>query len=99
MLQAQLFFDRDEILGTQSQEEFIMQFLIKHKMIGATVIKAQSGFGPNQLLKRPDALFSFDEVPMLIIFIDEEEKVKKVLGKLKPLVKNCLITTTKVEKW
>jgi PII-like signaling protein len=78
MLQAQIFFDKDEIIG---------------------VIRAISGFGPNQLLKRPDALFSFDEVPMIVTFIDEKEKVKHVLTKLKPLVKNCLIVTTEVQKW
>ena len=99
MLQAQLFFDKDELIGTQSQEEFIMKFLIKHKMIGATVIRGAGGFGPNQALKRPDALFSFDEIPMIILFIDEEEKVKKVLTRLKPQVVNCFITVTRVEKW
>lgn len=99
MLQAQLFFDKDELIGAQSQEEFIMKFLIKHKMVGATVIRGHSGFGPNQALKRPDALFSFDEIPMMILFIDEEEKVKKVLIKLKPHLINCLITTMHVEKW
>ncbi len=99
MLQAQLFFDRDELVETQSQEEFIMQFLIKHKIIGATVIRADSGFGPSQLMKRPDLLFSFDEIPMIILFIDEEEKVRNVLTKLRPLINKCLIITKQVEKW
>lgn len=99
MLEAKLFFDKDELTETQSLEEFIMQFLIRHDISGATAIRGDSGFGPKQLLKRPDILFSFDERPMLIIFIDEEEKIRKTLTELKTLVKNCVIVTTQVEKW
>lgn len=99
MLEAKIFFDKDELTEAQSLEEFIMQFLIHHKIIGATVIRGESGFGPNQLLKRPDMLFSFDEIPMIIMFIDEEEKVRTTLTKLKAQITNCVIITTKVERW
>lgn len=99
MLQAQLFFDKDELIGTESMEDFIMGFLIKHKVIGATLIRCESGFGPNQLLKRPDELFSFDEIPMMITFIDEETKVRETLTKLRQLVSSCFIITFQVERW
>jgi PII-like signaling protein len=97
MLQAQIFIDKDELHGSQQLYDFIFKFLIRHKIKGATAFRGQIGFGPNQHLQRPDSLFSFDEPPMMITFIDETEKVKNVIALLRKEVKNGLITTHAVE--
>ncbi len=99
MLQAQIFIDKDEQHENSHLQDFIMQLLLKHKMAGATVFRGQIGFGPNQHLKRPGEWFSFDEPPLLITFIDEDAKVKKVLTALREKVKGGLIITHAVEKW
>ncbi|MGZ3918647.1 MAG: DUF190 domain-containing protein [Bacteroidia bacterium] len=99
MLQAQIFFDKDELKDTQSLYEFILQFLIKQKIKGATVFQGKLGYGENQRLNRPEALFSFDETPMMITFIDEEEKVKSALTALRKEVKRGFIVTNKVDAW
>jgi PII-like signaling protein len=99
MLQAQIYIDKDELHGLQPLHEFIFKFLIKHKIKGATAFRGQIGFGPNQHMKRPDELFSFDEPPMMITFIDEEKKVKEVLQQLRKVMKNGLVITNPVEIW
>lgn len=99
MLQAQIFFDKDELKDTQSLYEFILQFLIKQKIKGATVFQGKLGYGENQRLNRPEALFSFDETPMMITFIDEDEKVKSALTALRKEVKSGFIVTNQVEAW
>ena len=99
MLQAQIFFDKDELKDTQSLYEYILQFLIKQKIKGATVFQGKLGYGENQRLNRPDALFSFDETPMMITFIDENEKVKSALTALRKEIKSGFIITNQVEKW
>lgn len=99
MLQAQIFFDKDELKGTQSLYEFILQFLIKQKIKGATVFQGKLGYGESQRLNRPDELFSFDEIPMMITFIDENEKVKMVLRALRKEIRSGFIITNQVEKW
>jgi len=99
MLQAQMFIDKDELKDTQSLYEFILQFLIKQKIKGATVFQGKLGYGENQRLNRPDVLFSFDETPMMITFIDEKEKVKSVLTALRKEVKSGFIITNQVETW
>lgn len=99
MIQAQIYIDADELKGTQPLSEFILQFLIKQKIAGATVFRGSFGYGENQHLNRPDALFSFDEIPMMITFIDEDEKVKAALTALRIKVKNGFIVTNQVEKW
>jgi PII-like signaling protein len=99
MLQAQIFIDKDEVFGSQPLYEFIVQFLLKHKVAGATAFRGQIGFGEHHQVKRPDSLFSFDEPPMLIIFIDEEEKVLQVLKELRKRVSSGFIVTSKVERF
>jgi PII-like signaling protein len=97
MLQAQIFIDKDELHGSQPLFEYILRFLIRHKIKGATAFRGHIGFGSNQHLKRPDDLFSFDEPPMMITFIDEDEKVIHTVSMLRKEFKNGLIITHPVE--
>jgi uncharacterized protein len=99
MLQAQIFIDKDEVFGSQPLYEFIVQFLLKHKVAGATAFRGVIGFGEHHQVKRPDSLFSFDEPPMLITFIDEDEKVLHVLKELRKRVNSGFIVTNKVERF
>ena len=54
--------------------DYIMEFLADADILGATAFQGGLGFGENQKIKRPGRLFSFDDPPMLVTFIDEEEK-------------------------
>jgi len=99
MLQANIYFDKDDLHGSQSLEEFIMQFLLKRKVSGATAFKGAFGFGQTQHMKNPHLLFSFDEPPMVITFVDEDEKVKHTLTELRKVFKGGLITSHSVDRW
>jgi PII-like signaling protein len=99
MLQAQIFIDQDEVYGSQPLYEFIIQFLLKHKIAGATAFRGLIGFGEHQQMKRPDTFFSFDEPPILITFIDEDEKVLHTLTALRKKVSSGFIVTSKVERF
>lgn len=99
MLQAQIFIDKDETFGNQPLYEFIVQFLLKHKIAGATAFRGVIGFGEHHQVKRPDSIFSFDEPPMLITFIDEDEKVTNVLKALRKQVNSGFIVTSQVERF
>lgn len=93
MLQAQIFIDKDELKGLNPLYEWIMEVLIRHKITGATAYRGQLGFGSNQHMKRPTELFSFDEVPMVITFIDEDQKVLETIAEIRKEYKGGLITT------
>ena len=99
MLQAQLFIDADELQDTAPLYEFILEFLIKQDIKGATVFIGRLGYGKNQHLQRPNDLFSFDQIPMMITFIDESERVKKALTELKKEMKSGFIVTNNVDVW
>ena len=98
MLQAQIFVGADQLKGGQHLHDYILEFLVKEAVQGATVLRGRAGFdGKHE--NRPNDLFSFDETPMIITFIDEEEKVKSVLTKLRTEVKSGFIVTNHVDKW
>ena len=97
MLQAQIFIDKDELHGTKPLFEFVMQFLLLNHVKGATAFKGTMGFGSAQQVKRPNELFSFDEPPMMITFIDEEKKVQEVLKKFRKEYRGGFIITNHVD--
>ena len=100
MIQAQIFIDKDELHVDRKLYEFIMEFLLAKKVAGATAFEGLIGFGPNdRQMQRPGRLFSFDEPPMMIVFIDEDEKAKEVIAELRRDFTGGLIITSKVEVW
>ena len=97
MTQAQVFIDKDELHNEKKLFDFIMDFLLAKKVSGATAFEGFIGFGPDRQMQRPGRLFSFDEPPMVIVFVDEDEKVKQVIAELRKEFSGGLITTSKVE--
>jgi PII-like signaling protein len=98
MLQAQIFIGADHWKGEVPLYEYILQFLVRQKVMGATVYRGRLGFDGKHL-SRPNDLFSFDETPMVIAFIDEEEKVKTALTRLRKEMKSGFIVTNHVDLW
>lgn len=99
MKQAQIFIGKDQFFHEQPLYEYIMQLLMKEKIRGATVFLGRLGYDESKHINRPFDLFSFDETPIMITFIDEEEKVKSALTALRKEVKSGFIVTHQVDKW
>ena len=99
MIQVQIFFDKDKFKEDKPMADYIMEFLAENDILGATVFQGVLGFGENQKINRPGRLFSFDEPPMLVTFIDQDEKVNKVLTTFRKKVKTGFIVVNPVEIW
>jgi PII-like signaling protein len=99
MLQAHIYINKDELKEEGPLHQFIMQFLIERGLSGATSFVGYTGFGRHHRLKQPTQQFSFDETPMLIVFIDEDLKVKEAITELRKQYTGGLIITHPVEQW
>jgi PII-like signaling protein len=99
MIQAQIFFDRDKYKDDKPMTDYIMEFLLDNDIQGATAFRGELGFGSSQKINRPGRLFSFDEPPMVVTFIDQDDKVKQVLAAFRKKVKSGFIVTNAVEIW
>ena len=99
MLKAQIYIDQDELMGSEPLYEFILKFLISQKIKGATVFRGRLGYGEEQHLNRPNDLFSLDETPVMITFINEEVKVGDTLVEFRKTIKSGFVITQQVEIW
>jgi PII-like signaling protein len=99
MKQASIFFDKDKYSNDKPMADYLMEFLVDQGVIGATVFRGEAGFGENHQIKRPGRLFSFDEPPMVITFVDEDERVNNTLTALRKKMKSGFIVVNQVEIW
>lgn len=99
MKQASIYFDKDKYFNDKPMADYLMEFLHESNVRGATIFRGEAGFGESRAIKRPKQLFSFDDPPMVIVFIDEDEKVNQALTLLRKKVKTGFIVVNQVEIW
>ncbi|HTX98624.1 MAG TPA: DUF190 domain-containing protein [Bacteroidota bacterium] len=97
MIQVQMFFDEDDRYDDVPMYEYLMRYLIHHEIRGATLFAAMGGFGAKHHLHFPKKFGAADEGPLMLLFIDTEEKVAKVLPHLKIVLHQGLLVTLNVE--
>ncbi len=98
MTEVSIFIDEDDMVEGKRLYEYIMQYLIHNHIKGATVFAAMGGYGQKRHLHFPRRIGTADEGPLMIIFIDEQEKVENVLPHLRSVVREGLIVTKRVER-
>ncbi len=98
MLEVSLFLDEDDMYQGKHMHEYIMRHLMHNGISGASVFSALMGYGRKHHLHHPRGLGTVDEGPIMIMFIDEEDKVKTVLPHLKEILHDGLIVTKRVER-
>jgi len=97
MLEVSIFLDEDDQYQGKRADEYIMRYLMHHGIRGASVFPAVMGYGRKHHLHHTRGLGNVDEGPIMVLFIDEEEKVRAVLPHLKELIKDGLIVTKRVD--
>jgi PII-like signaling protein len=98
MLEVTIFLDEDDMIKDESLYQYIMKYLLHQHIKGASIFSAVGGYGAKRHLHYPRTLGASSEGPMMILFIDEEEKVRNVLPHLKEVVAEGLIVVKKVER-
>ncbi len=98
MLEVTIFLDEDDMFNNESLHQYIMKYLLHHHIMGASMFAAMGGYGTKRHLHNPRKIGAADEGPMMILFIDDEEKVGVVLPHLKEIVAEGLIVLKKVER-
>jgi PII-like signaling protein len=97
MLEVKIFIDTEDLYGTSALHESILRYLLHHGIKGATLFRGVMGFGAHHHLHEPRRFAASDAVPMMILFIDEEERVRKLIPSLKEMIAEGLIVAHKVE--
>ncbi len=98
MIEVNIFLDENDLYQDKQMLEYIMRYLMHHSIIGASVFPAIMGYGHKHHLHHPQKIGNVDERPVMIMFIDEEEKARRVLLHLKEILSEGMITVKKVER-
>src|SRR5882757_963833 len=69
----------------------IVRKLHRSGIAGATVLNGLMGYGVHKRIHKKGLFGVSDESPILILAIDEEEKLRSVLSQIVPMVKEGLI--------
>jgi PII-like signaling protein len=99
MTEVKIFFDEDDRHEDQSTYDYLMHYLLHQHIRGATLFSAMMGYGQKHHLHSPKRLGATDERPLMIMFIEDEDKVKAVLPHMKEVVKHGLIITHEVHQY
>ncbi len=75
----------------------IVHLLHERGIAGATVLRGIEGFGRSSRIHTTRILRLSDDLPVLILVVDEEAKIRAVLPELDEMVKDGLITLEPVE--
>jgi len=77
--------------------EAIVHLLRERGLAGATVIRGIEGFGAKQHLHTTRILSLTSDLPILIEFVDAEDRVRAILPEIDAMVPEGLITLEPVE--
>jgi len=98
MLEIRLFLDEEDMHEGKRLDEYIMRYLMHHGIMGASVFPAVTGYGKKHHLHHTRTIGSADEGPLMILVIDEEEKLRSVLPHLKEVMRDGLVVAQRVER-
>jgi uncharacterized protein len=98
MLEVKVFIDTEDLHGTMPLHEAILRYLLHHGIKGATLFRGVMGFGAHHHLNEPRRFAASDATPMMILFVDEDERVRSVIPALREMVAEGLLVAHQVEK-
>lgn len=98
MLEIRLFLDEEDMHEGKRLDEYIMRYLMHHGIMGASVFPAVMGYGKKHHLHHTRTIGSADEGPLMILVIDEEDKLRAVLPHLKEVMRDGLIVAQRVDR-
>ncbi len=98
MIQVSIFIDEDDMFNGERLSDYIMHYLMRNHIDGASAFITLLGYGRKHHLHRPKNIGAADERSIMILFIDTEEKVAAVIPHLHEAVRGGLITSQKVER-
>ena len=94
---VRIYVNEGDRVGHQTADIAVLTFLRRENAAGATVIRAIEGFGGHGEIHTARLVDVAQALPMIIEWVDSEERVDRLLPKLKELVPRGLITVDPTE--
>jgi PII-like signaling protein len=95
--QLSIYLNETDLSGELALCEVIVRRLLHLHIAGATVIRGVMGFGKHERVHRQRLFGVTDDRPILIVAVDEPEKIRQVLPEIRSLAPESLFTLQEVE--
>jgi PII-like signaling protein len=96
-LRATVFVGEDDRIHHRPLYTEIVHRAHAAELAGASVIRGCEGFGASSLIHTTRLLSLSDDLPVIVILVDTEEKIRAFLPELEGLVEEGLIILDEVE--
>jgi len=96
-LLLRIFIGEDDKAGSQPLYEAIVLKAREMGLAGATVLRGPMGFGHSSVLHTTKILRLSQDLPLLIEIVDSEEKIRRFVAAIEPIIGSGLVTTEKVK--
>ncbi len=77
--------------------KYLVEFLRREGIAGATVIRGIYGFGKTSIIRAPSILRLSVDLPVVIEVVDSKENIERIKPKILEIVKEGLITEERVK--
>ncbi|MCS3923524.1 DUF190 domain-containing protein [Methanosalsum natronophilum] len=89
---VKIYISENDTYNGKSTSSFIVQLLREKGILGATVIRGITGYGPHTSFHSTKLLRISSDLPLIIEVVDTEDKIRPVLKDIKEIVPNKLVT-------
>ena len=96
-LQLNIYLNETARSGDLPLHELIVRRLLHSNIAGATVLRGVMGFGRHGHVHRTRLFGVSDDRPIVIVSVDEPERIRAILPELRTLLPQGLITVHEVE--
>jgi len=96
-VQVTLYLQEDDKWQKRPLHVEILNFLHQENVYAATALHCVAGFVGRQRVKTSHLADAGGKLPVIIVFVDSDEHVDRVLPKLKEMAAHRLILRTNVE--
>lgn len=95
--ELRIYLGESDHYGGKPLYQAIVQMMKKEGLAGVTVIRGIEGFGANSRIHTANILRLSEDLPMVIVTVDSQSKIDKVLPRLNEMVTEGLITIHDVD--
>lgn len=96
-LQLTIYLKETDRSGDLALHELIVRRLLHSGIVGATVLRGVMGYGRHRHVHRTRLFGVSDDRPILIIAVDDPDRILGIIPEMKTLVPEGLITVQAVE--
>lgn len=91
-----IYIGESDIYHGKPLYRYIVEYLKKEGLAGATVLRGISGFGQTSRISSTSILRLSTDLPIVVEVADSEENIDRVKGELAMIIKEGLITEERV---